>query len=39
MLVDLFNQMRKKLVKFVHFNGFNISQKPKSNPLSHFAQY
>ena len=37
-LVDLFNQIRKKLVIFVHFKGFNISQKPKSNPLSYFAQ-
>jgi hypothetical protein len=23
---------------FVHFKGFNISQKPKSSPLSYFAQ-
>ena len=38
MLVDLFNQIRKKLVIFVHFKGFNISQKPKSSPLSYFAQ-
>ena len=38
MLVDLFNQIRKKLVIFVHFKGFNISQKPKSIPLSYFAQ-
>jgi hypothetical protein len=37
-LVDLFNQIRKKLVIFVHFKGFNISQKPKSSPLSYFAQ-
>jgi hypothetical protein len=36
--VDLFNQIRKKLVIFVHFKGFNISQKPKSSPLSYFAQ-
>jgi hypothetical protein len=36
--VDLFNQIRKKLVIFVHFKGFNISQKPKSSPLSSFAQ-
>jgi hypothetical protein len=28
--------IRKKLVMFVHFKGFNISQKPK--PLSYFAQ-
>ena len=28
----------KKLVIFVHFKGFNISQKPKSSPLSYFAQ-
>jgi hypothetical protein len=28
----------QKLVIFVHFKGFNISQKPKSNPLSYFAQ-
>ena len=34
-LVDLFNQIRKKLVIFVHFKGFNSSQKP---PLSYFAQ-
>ena len=27
--MDLFNQIRKKLVIFVQFNGFNISQKPK----------
>ena len=33
MLVYLFNQIRKKLVIFVHFKGFNISQKPKSSPL------
>jgi hypothetical protein len=26
--VDLFNQIRKKFVIFVHFKGFNISQKP-----------
>ena len=38
MLVDLFNQIRKKLVIFVHFKGFNISQKPKSSPLWYFAQ-
>ena len=38
MLVDLFNQIRKKLVIFFHFKGFNISQKPKSSPLSYFAQ-
>jgi hypothetical protein len=25
-------------VIFVHFKGFNISQKPKSSPLSYFAQ-
>jgi hypothetical protein len=37
-LVDLFNQIRKKLVIFVHFKGFNISQNPKSSPLSYFAQ-
>ena len=37
-LGDLFNQIRKKLVLFVHFKGFNISQKPKSSPLSYFAQ-
>ena len=37
-LVDLFNQIRKKLVIFVHFKGFNISQKPKSSPLSYFAK-
>ena len=37
-LGDLFNQIRKKLVIFVHFKGFNISQKPKSSPLSYFAQ-
>jgi hypothetical protein len=37
-LVDLFNQIRKKLVIFVHFKGFNISQKPKSSPLWYFAQ-
>ena len=36
--MDLFNQIRKKLVIFVHFKGFNISQKPKSSPLSYFAQ-
>jgi hypothetical protein len=36
--VDLFNQIRKKLVIFVNFKGFNISQKPKSSPLSYFAQ-
>jgi hypothetical protein len=30
--------IRKKLVIFVHFKGFSISQKPKSNPLSYFAQ-
>jgi hypothetical protein len=36
--VDLFNKIRKKLVIFVHFKGFNISQKPKSSPLSYFAQ-
>jgi hypothetical protein len=35
--VDLFHQIRKKLVIFVHFKGFNISQKPKSS-LSYFAQ-
>jgi hypothetical protein len=35
---DLFNQIRKKLVIFVHFKGFNISQKPKSSPLWYFAQ-
>ena len=38
MLVDPFNQIRKKFVIFVHFKGFNISQKPKSSPLSYFAQ-
>ena len=38
MLVDLFNLIRKKLVIFVHFKGFNISQKPKSSPLLYFAQ-
>jgi hypothetical protein len=27
----------KKLVIFVHFKGFNISQKSKSSPLSYFA--
>jgi hypothetical protein len=32
--VDLFNQIRKKLVIFVHFKDFNISQKPKSSPQS-----
>jgi hypothetical protein len=37
-LVDLFNQIKKKLVIFVHFKGFNISRKPKSSPLSYFAQ-
>ena len=37
-LVDLFNQIRKKFVIFVHFKGFNISQKPKSRSLSYFAQ-
>ena len=36
--MDLFNQIRKKLAIFVHFKGFNISQKPKSSPLSYFAQ-
>ena len=36
--MDLFNQIRKKLVIFVHFKGFNISQKPNSSPLSYFAQ-
>ena len=39
--MDLFNQIRKKLVILVHFKGFNISQKPKSSPLmalSYFAQ-
>ena len=36
--MDLFNQIRKKLVIFVHFKGFNISQKTKSSPLSYFAQ-
>ena len=36
-LVDLFNQIRKKLVIFVHFKGFNISQKPKSSPLIVFC--
>ena len=36
--MDLFNQIRKKLVIFVHFKGFIISQKPKSSPLSYFAQ-
>ena len=30
--------IRKKLVIFVHFKGFNISQKPKSSPLPYFAQ-
>ena len=30
--------IRKKLVIFIHFKGFNISQKPKSSPLSYFAQ-
>ena len=38
MLVDLFNQFRKKLVIFVHFKSFNISQKLKSSPLSYFVQ-
>jgi hypothetical protein len=38
-LVDLFNQIRKKLVIFVHFKGFNTeNQKPKSSPLSYFAE-
>jgi hypothetical protein len=37
-LVDLFKQIRKKFVIFVHFTGFNIFQKPKSSPLSYFAQ-
>jgi hypothetical protein len=37
-MTDLFNQIRKKLVIFVHFKDFNISQKPKSSPLSYFAQ-
>jgi hypothetical protein len=36
--VVFFNQIRKKLVIFVHFKGFNISQKPKSSHLSYFAQ-
>jgi hypothetical protein len=36
--VDLFNQIRKKIVIFVHFKGFSISQKTKSSPLSYFAQ-
>jgi hypothetical protein len=27
--VDLFNHIRKKLLIFVHFKGFNISQKPR----------
>jgi hypothetical protein len=36
--VDLFNQIRKNFVIFVHFKDFNISQKPKSSPLSYFAQ-
>ena len=36
--MDLFKQIRKKLVIFVHFKGFNSSQKPKSRPLSYFAQ-
>ena len=36
--MDLFNQIRKKLVIFVQFKGFNISQKPKSSPRSYFAQ-
>ena len=36
--MDLFNQIRTKLVIFVHYKGFNISQKPKSSPLSYFAQ-
>jgi hypothetical protein len=36
--VDLFNQIKKKLVIFAHFKGFNIFQKPKSSPLSYFAQ-
>jgi hypothetical protein len=35
-LVDLFNQIRKKLVIFVHFKGFNISQKPKSRYFALF---
>jgi hypothetical protein len=30
--------IKKKLVIFVHIKGFNISQKPKSSPLSYFAQ-
>jgi hypothetical protein len=37
-IVDLFNQIRKKLVIFVHFKGFSISQKSKTSPLSYFAQ-
>jgi hypothetical protein len=31
-------QIRKKLVIFFHVKGFDISQKPKSSPLSYFAQ-
>jgi hypothetical protein len=34
--VQLFNQIRKKLVIFVHFKGFDISQKPKSSTLTDF---
>jgi hypothetical protein len=30
--------IRKKLVIFVHFKCFSISQKPKSSPLSYFTQ-
>jgi hypothetical protein len=30
--------IRKKLVIFVHFKGFNISHKPKSSPLLYIAQ-
>jgi hypothetical protein len=30
--------IRKKLVIFVHFKDLDISQKPKSSPLSYFAQ-
>jgi hypothetical protein len=32
-LVPSIKKIRKKLVIFVHFKGFNISQKPKSSPL------
>jgi hypothetical protein len=34
----MFWKLVKKFVIFVHFKGFNISQKPKSSPLSYFAQ-